>query len=203
MIKVGLTGGIGTGKSLVSDILNKLGAHVISGDALGHDAYLPGTKGFDQVVGAFGEEIVGDDGFVDRKKLGPIVFSDPANLDLLNSIMHPLIYEMIKDRTKDVSGVPLVVVEAAVLIEANWQDLFDEIWVVTSDQEIVISRLAERNNLSRNDAISRIQSQMSQDERITHAHVEIDNSGTILDLEKAVKDIWNNKTSWLTRIGAK
>ena len=203
MIKVGLTGGIGTGKSLVSDILNKLGAHVISGDALGHEAYLPGTKGFDQVVGAFGEEIVGDDGFVDRKKLGPIVFSDPANLDLLNSIMHPLIYEMIKDRMKDVSGVPLVVVEAAVLIEANWQDLFDEIWVVTSDQEIVISRLAERNNLSRNDAIPRIQSQMSQDERITHAHVEIDNSGTILDLEKAVKDIWNNKTSWLTRIGAK
>ena len=202
MIKVGLTGGIGTGKSLVSDILNKLGAHVISGDALGHEAYLPGTKGFDQVVGAFGEEIVGDDGFVDRKKLGPIVFSDPANLDLLNSIMHPLIYEMIKDRMKDVSGVPLVVVEAAVLIEANWQDLFDEIWVVTSDQEIVISRLAERNNLSRNDAMSRIQSQMSQDERITHAHVEIDNSGTILDLEKAVKDIWNNKTSWLTRIGA-
>ena len=195
MIKVGLTGGIGTGKSLVSDILNKLGAHVISGDALGHEAYLPGTKGFDQVVGAFGEEIVGDDGFVDRKKLGPIVFSDPANLDLLNSIMHPLIYEMIKDRMKDVSGVPLVVVEAAVLIEANWQDLFDEICVVTSDQEIVISRLAERNNLSRNDAISRIQSQMSQDERITHAHVEIDNSGTILDLEKAVKDIWNNKTS--------
>ena len=195
MIKVGLTGGIGTGKSLVSDILNKLGAHVISGDALGHEAYLPGTKGFDQVVGAFGEEIVGDDGFVDRKKLGPIVFSDPANLDLLNSIMHPLIYEMIKDRMKDVSGVSLVVVEAAVLIEANWQDLFDEIWVVTSDQEIVISRLAERNNLSRNDAISRIQSQMSQDERITHAHVEIDNSGTILDLEKAVKDIWNNKTS--------
>ncbi len=195
MIKVGLTGGIGTGKSLVSDILNKLGAHVISGDALGHEAYLPGTKGFDQVVGAFGEEIVGDDGFVDRKKLGPIVFSDPANLDLLNSIMHPLIYEMIKDRMKDVSGIPLVVVEAAVLIEAKWQDLFDEIWVVTSDQEIVISRLAERNNLSRNDAISRIQSQMPQDERITHAHVEIDNSGTILDLEKAVKDIWNNKTS--------
>tara|TARA_B100000945_G_scaffold74648_2_gene57359 strand:+ start:2116 stop:2703 length:588 start_codon:yes stop_codon:yes gene_type:complete len=195
MIKIGLTGGIGTGKSLVSDILNKLGAHVISGDALGHEAYLPGTKGFDQVVGAFGEEIVGDDGFVDRKKLGPIVFSDPANLDLLNSIMHPLIYEMIKDRMKDVSGIPLVVVEAAVLIEAKWQDLFDEIWVVTSDQEIVISRLAERNNLSRNDAISRIQSQMPQDERITHAHVEIDNSGTILDLEKAVKDIWNNKTS--------
>ena len=195
MIKVGLTGGIGTGKSLVSDILNKLGAHVISGDALGHEAYLPGTKGFDQVVGAFGEEIVGDDGFVDRKKLGPIVFSDQANLDLLNSIIHPLIYEMIKDRMKDVSGVPLVVVEAAGLIEANWQDLFDEIWVVTSDQEIVISRLAERNNLSRNDAMSRIQSQMSQDERITHAHVEIDNSGTILDLEKAVKDIWNNKTS--------
>ena len=193
MIKVGLTGGIGTGKSLVSEILQKLGAHVISGDALGHEAYLPGTKGFDQVVTAFGNEIVGEDGFVDRKKLGPIVFSDPSNLEMLNSIMHPLIYEMIKERIANISDVSIVVVEAAVLIEANWQDLFDEIWVVTSDEEIVISRLAERNNLSREDAISRIKSQMSQDERITHAHVEIDNSGTKSDLEQTVKDIWNNK----------
>ncbi len=193
MIKVGLTGGIGTGKSLVSEILQKLGAHVISGDALGHEAYLPGTKGFDQVVSAFGNEIVGEDGFVDRKKLGPIVFSDPSNLEMLNSIMHPLIYEMIKERIANISDVSIVVVEAAVLIEANWQDLFDEIWVVTSDEEIVISRLAERNNLSREDAISRIKSQMSQDERITHAHVEIDNSGTKSDLEQTVKDIWNNK----------
>ncbi|MFL2803326.1 MAG: dephospho-CoA kinase [Dehalococcoidia bacterium] len=193
MIKVGLTGGIGTGKSLVSEILQKLGAHVISGDSLGHEAYLPGTKGFDQVVSAFGNEIVGEDGFVDRKKLGPIVFSDPSNLEILNSIMHPLIYEMIKERIANISDVSIVVVEAAVLIEANWQDLFDEIWVVTSDEEIVISRLAERNNLSREDAISRIKSQMSQDERITHAHVEIDNSGTKSDLEQTVKDIWNNK----------
>ena len=102
---------------------------------------------------------------------------------------------MIKERISIISDESIVVVEAAVLIEANWQDLFDEIWVVTSEEEIVIARLADRNNLSRNDAIARIQSQMSQDERITHAHVEIDNSGTILDLEKAVKDIWNNKTS--------
>ncbi|MCH2309750.1 MAG: dephospho-CoA kinase [SAR202 cluster bacterium] len=193
MIKVGLTGGIGTGKSLVSEILQSLGAHVISGDALGHEAYLPGTKGFDQVVNAFGNEIVGDDGFVDRKKLGPIVFSDPSNLDILNSIMHPLIYEMIKERISIISDESIVVVEAAVLIEANWQDLFDEIWVVTSEEEIVIARLADRNNLSRNDAISRIKSQMPQDERITHAHVEIDNSGTKSELEQTVKDIWNNK----------
>jgi len=193
MIKVGLTGGIGTGKSLVSEILQSLGAHVISGDALGHEAYLPGTKGFDQVVNAFGNEIVGDDGFVDRKKLGPIVFSDPSNLDTLNSIMHPLIYEMIKERISIISDESIVVVEAAVLIEANWQDLFDEIWVVTSEEEIVIARLADRNNLSRNDAISRIKSQMPQDERITHAHVEIDNSGTKSELEQTVKDIWNNK----------
>lgn len=193
MIKVGLTGGIGTGKSLVSEILQSLGAHVISGDALGHEAYLPGTKGFDQVVNAFGNEIVGDDGFVDRKKLGPIVFSDPSNLDILNSIMHPLIYEMIKERISIISDESIVVVEAAVLIEANWQNLFDEIWVVTSEEEIVIARLADRNNLSRNDAISRIKSQMPQDERITHAHVEIDNSGTKSELEQTVKDIWNNK----------
>ena len=145
------------------------------------------------MVNAFGNEIVGDDGFVDRKKLGPIVFSDPSNLDILNSIMHPLIYEMIKERISIISDESIVVVEAAVLIEANWQDLFDEIWVVTSEEEIVIARLADRNNLSRNDAISRIKSQMPQDERITHAHVEIDNSGTKSELEQTVKDIWNNK----------
>ena len=195
MIKVGLTGGIGTGKSLVSDILNKLGAHVISGDALGHEAYLPGTKGFGQVVGAFGEEIVGDDGFVDRKKLGPIVFSDPANLDLLNSIMHPLIYEMIKDRIKAVSGVPLIVVEAAVLIEANWQDLTDEIWLAKSNQEVVIERVQLRNNFTREEIIKRIQSQMSNDEREKHSDIVIDNNGTIEQLEEKVKTLWQSRVN--------
>ena len=96
MLKIGLTGGIGTGKSLVTSFLQEQGANVINADLLGHEAYLPGTVGFKQVVSEFGEDIVGKDGHVDRQKLGPIVFSDPSNMERLNAIMHPLIKDMIQ-----------------------------------------------------------------------------------------------------------
>ena len=89
MLSIGLTGGIGTGKSLVSNLLNDLGATIVNADLLGHEAYLPDTVGFDMVVDAFGDQIVGEDGTVDRKKLGPIVFSSPQNMSKLNAIMHP------------------------------------------------------------------------------------------------------------------
>ena len=147
MLSIGLTGGIGTGKSLVSNILNDIGATVVNADLLGHEAYLPGTVGFDMVVDAFGDQIVGEDGTVDRKKLGPIVFSSPQNMSKLNAIMHPLIRDMIQGQLEEYSsnGTDVVVVEAAVLIEAGWQDLFDEVWVVTSDKETVIERLKDRN----------------------------------------------------------
>ena len=95
MLTIGLTGGIGTGKSLVSDFLKNQGAALVNADLLGHEAYYPGTPGFQQVVDAFGKGIVGVDGNVDRKKLGPIVFSDPEYMDRLNGIMHPLIKGMI------------------------------------------------------------------------------------------------------------
>ena len=129
MLSIGLTGGIGTGKSLVSNILNDLGATVVNADLLGHEAYLPGTLGFDMVVDAFGDHIVGEDGTVDRRKLGPIVFSSPQNMSKLNAIMHPLIRDMIQANLEEYSsnGTDVVVVEAAVLIEASWQDLFDEV----------------------------------------------------------------------------
>ena len=195
MLSIGLTGGIGTGKSLVSNLLNDLGATVINADLLGHEAYLPGTIGFDSVVDAFGDKVVGDDGTVDRTKLGPIVFSSPENMAKLNSIMHPLIQDMIQAQLTEYSsnGTDVVVVEAAVLIEANWQALFDEIWGVTSEREIVIERLKERNSLTREDAIARIDSQMSQDERIEHSNVVVANDGTTAELADNVEKIWNTR----------
>ena len=195
MLSIGLTGGIGTGKSLVSNLLSDLGATVVNADLLGHEAYLPGTIGFDLVVDAFGNKVVGDDGTVDRTKLGPIVFSSPENMAKLNSIMHPLIQDMIQAQLTEYSsnGTDLVVVEAAVLIEANWQALFDEIWVVTSEREIVIERLKERNSLTREDAIARIDSQMSQAERIEHSNVVVTNDGTTVELADNVKKIWNTR----------
>ena len=195
MISIGLTGGIGTGKSLVSNLLNDLGATVVNADLLGHEAYLPDTVGFDMVVDAFGSQVVGDDGTVDRKKLGPIVFSNPENMSKLNAIMHPLIRNMIQAQLEEYSsnGTDVVVVEAAVLIEANWVDLFDEVWVVTSDKETVIERLKARNSLSREDAIIRIDSQMSTEERIDHSDVVISNDKTIDELTDNVEKIWNTR----------
>ena len=195
MLSIGLTGGIGTGKSLVSNILNDLGATVMNADLLGHEAYLPGTLGFGLVVDAFGDQIVGDDGTVDRKKLGPIVFSSPQNMSKLNAIMHPLIRDMIQAQLEEYSsnGTDVVVVEAAVLIEASWEDLFDEVWVVTSDKETVIERLKDRNSLSREDAIVRIDSQMSTDERIGHSDVVISNNSTTDELADSVENFWNTR----------
>jgi len=197
MLKIGLTGGIGTGKSLVTSFLQDQGANVINADLLGHEAYLPGTVGFEQVVSEFGEDIVGTDGHVDRQKLGPIVFSDPSNMDRLNAIMHPLIKDMIQTQLDDVEGKGqlIAIVEAAVLIEAGWESLFDEVWVVTADEEEIISRLASRNGLSREDSQKRINSQMTSIERSAHGDVIINNTGSVEDLKENVESLWAQRVS--------
>ena len=197
MLKIGFTGGIGTGKSLVTSFLQEQGANVINADLLGHEAYLPGTVGFEQVVSEFGEDIVGEDGHVDRQKLGPIVFSDPSNMDRLNAIMHPLIKDMIQTQLDDVEGKGqlIAIVEAAVLIEAGWESLFDEVWVVTADEEEIISRLASRNGLSREDSQKRINSQMTSIERSAHGDVVINNTGSVEDLKENVESLWAQRVS--------
>ena len=197
MLKIGLTGGIGTGKSSVTEALQSLGAAVINADLLGHDAYLPGTIGFEEVVTEFGQEIVGSDGQIDRKKLGPIVFSDSSKMDRLNEIMHPLIRDLIDERLVSLESTQnkVAVVEAAILIEAGWKSLFDEIWVVISDREEVINRLGVRNGLSREDAVKRIDSQMSNNERIEHGDVVVENTGSMEDLQTRVNSLWSKRIS--------
>jgi len=197
MLKIGLTGGIGTGKSSVTEAFQSLGAAVINADLLGHDAYLPGTIGFEEVVTEFGQEIVGSDGQIDRKKLGPIVFSDSSKMDRLNEIMHPLIRDLIDERLVSLESTQnkVAVVEAAILIEAGWKSLFDEIWVVISDREEVINRLGVRNGLSREDALKRIDSQMSNNERIEHGDVVVENTGSMEDLQTRVNSLWSKRIS--------
>ena len=197
MLKIGLTGGIGTGKSSVTEAFQSLGAAVINADLLGHDAYLPGTIGFEEVVTEFGQEIVGSDGQIDRKKLGPIVFSDSSKMDRLNEIMHPLIRDLIDERLVSLEATQnkVAVVEAAILIEAGWKSLFDEIWVVISDREEVINRLGVRNGLSREDAVKRIDSQMSNNERIEHGDVVVENTGSMEDLQTRVNSLWSKRIS--------
>src|SRR5690242_12615537 len=130
---IGLTGGIGAGKSTGATLLGELGARVIDADKIGHDVYRPGREGFGRVVDAFGPGVVAADGTIDRRALGAIVFGDPAARARLNAIVHPLITAELGRRiasVRDEGFAGPIVVEAAVMLEAGWQALVDRVWVV-------------------------------------------------------------------------
>ena len=190
---IGVTGGIGTGKTEVSKILECLGAEVINADLVGHEAYEPHTEGWGAVVEAFGEKVLGTGGEVDREKLGAIVFGDPDALKRLNAIMHPRIYRLIEERieTLDRNGRDVAVVEAALLLEANWTPLVSELWVATSSEDTVVARLRERTDLDDASIGTRIRSQMPQEERVQYADVVIDNSGSLAELKQQVLQLWH------------
>ena len=195
MLVIGLTGGIGTGKSEVSLILRELGATVIEADLVGHDAYKPNTPIWREVVDAFGQDILRPTGEIDRKRLGAMVFSDSKALERLNGIMHPRMAEIIKDKINQlgVQGTEVVVVEAALMIEAGWDSLVDEVWVTSSPEDKVIERLRQRNHLSDEEISSRIDSQMSFEERVRHTHVILENSGSKEELCERVASLWNSR----------
>lgn len=201
MITVGLTGGIATGKSLVSQLLEDHGAFVINADLIAHELYNPGTIGFNSLISHFGDTILDLNGTIDRKKLASIVFTRKHEMDNLNTIMHPLIYDEIKKIMSDLSNEkrPVVVVEAAVLIEAGWQDLFDQIWVVSSDMETVISRLNTRNGFSREESLKRINSQIPSKDRNKYADIVIENNGNTEILSSKIKELWADKLSTTIR----
>jgi dephospho-CoA kinase len=146
MITIGLTGGIGCGKSTAAKILGELGALVWDADTIGHEVYGPGTPAFANLVREFGPEIVGPNGAIDRRKLGAIVFADPKALARLNQIVHPRMFErmgaMIREARLGGETRPIVI-EAAILIEAGWQSLFDQIWLVTASRETVVGRITK------------------------------------------------------------
>jgi dephospho-CoA kinase len=185
---IGLTGGIAAGKSTISDALLESGAAVIDADKVGHEAYLPGTETHHALVASFGGEILADDGQIDRRKLGAIVFSDPAQRQRLQDIVWPRMKEMMRGRLKELAAqdTQVAVIEAAVLLEAGWQDLVDEIWVVQVPESVAMQRLMARNGFSAEDAQSRIRAQLSNEERARQASVVIDNTGTIEDAKTQV-----------------
>ena len=199
MFVIGLTGGIGTGKTHVSRLLEDLGATIVNADLLGHEVYAPQSEGWHAVVDAFGERIVADSGEIDRRTLGGIVFSDESELLKLNAIMHPRIYALAEQRLNALSqeGETTAVLEAALLIEAKWTPLVNEVWVTVSPEADVIARLQQRNNLDETAARSRINSQMPQAVRVAHANVVIENNGTLEDLSSEVQNLWNKRV--LTR----
>ncbi len=189
---IGLTGGIGTGKSTVSKALEDQGAVVINADLVGHQAYLPHQNVWQEVVDAFGKDILNEKDEVDRGKLGGLVFGDPANLDKLNKIVHPWMYRTMEKMLQEEreKGTKTVVLEAAILIEANWTPLVDQVWVTDASEEAVIERLVARNNLTPEQIKARIASQMSAAERRKHAAVVVDTNCTIDEVKTRVKELW-------------
>jgi len=192
-VLIGLTGGIGSGKSTVAAMLAELGARVIDADRVGHDVYRPGSEGFCRVSEAFGPDVVGPDGTIDRRVLGARVFADPAALGRLNALLHPLIGDAIRDRIATaVAGDPdrPVVVEAAIMLEAGWH-FFDRIWVVLVERETAIARVTASRGLTREEVESRIDAQMSNEERRRRADLVIENDGSIEELRARVAEAWH------------
>ncbi|MEK7281405.1 MAG: dephospho-CoA kinase [Chloroflexota bacterium] len=191
MIVIGLTGGIGSGKSTVSRILEELGARIIDMDKLGHELYRAGTPGWEEVVAEFGSDILQPNREVDRKKLGQIVFSDPEALKRLNRVMHP----KIKRRAQEVldewrqQGVAVAVVEAAILIEASWASLTDEVWVTVASEKVAVSRMKERG-FAPEQVLARVRSQMPVEEKAKQAQVVLHNDGNLAALRRQVEAQW-------------
>ncbi len=190
---IGLTGGIGSGKSVVGGMLAQLGAHVIDTDKVGHRIYAAGSEGWRRLVVAFGEAIVAPDGTIDRKRLGAIVFADAERRRTLNAIVHPLIFqeigrEIAERRAAGFTGH--VVLEAPVLLEAKGTGLVDRIWVVTAPRDRVHDRLAASRDLTPEEIEVRMASQLSDAERRAHADVVIENDGDVDALRERVETAW-------------
>jgi dephospho-CoA kinase len=196
-VVIGLTGGIASGKSVVSRMLADRGALVIDADIVGHEAYAPGSGCFDDVVASFGKDVIGEDGRIDRRALGAKVFGDPAMRMRLESIVWPWMRGVMEERLAKLreDGVPVVVLEAAVLLEADWVPLVDQVWVVTVPPDLARERIVARNGLTPEQADQRIAAQLSNDERKARAQVVIENSGTLEDLERRVDDAWGSLTA--------
>ncbi len=192
---IGLTGGIASGKSTVATTLQSWGAYVIDADKLGHRAYVKGTDAFHKVVAQFGEDIVGADGEVDRRALGAKVFGEGGSLKQLTDIVWPAIYDMAAAEIKqslDNNPNTVVVLEAAVLIEAGWQSLVDEIWVTTVDPSTAIERASARDGVDADAVQARIDAQLSNAERTAEAAVVIDNSADEPQLLAQLENHWKN-----------
>jgi dephospho-CoA kinase len=192
-VVIGLTGGIASGKSAVSRMLAERGAHIIDADKLGHEAYAPGSECYRAVVRAFGNDVVAADGEIDRKALGAKVFGDPVQRRRLEGIVWPWMRGEMEKRLAALraQGERVVVLEAAVLIEADWTPIVDQVWLVTVPRELARERIVSRNGLTPEQADARIDAQLTNEERARHASVIIENSGTLEDLERRVGEEWD------------
>lgn len=193
MLRVGLTGGIGSGKSEVSRRLAALGAVVIDADQLARDVVEPGTTGYDEVVAAFGPRVVDAGGRLDRAVLAEIVFADESARQRLEAIIHPRVrHQAIAIEAAAVARDPAAVVvhDIPLLVETGQIDAYDVVLVVDAPDELRVDRLLRYRGMGRQEALARIAAQAPREERLAVADLVIDNSGTVEDLGAAVHDVW-------------
>ena len=174
-----LTGGLASGKSTATQFLAEQGTYIIDADKAGHRVYEPGTRAYREVIATFGDDLIDDDHQIDRKILGSKVFGNQDALEKLTDIVWPEIRRLVEAdiaeiRSTDPEGI--VVLEAAVLFEAGWQDIGDETWVIVVDREVAIERSMARDGLSREAIENRLQAQLSNEERIAKADIVMENN---------------------------
>lgn len=205
---VGLTGGIGSGKSTVSAALARRGAIVVDADAITREVQMPGTAVFDAMVATFGERVIAVDGTLDRKKVAEIVFGDDAALAALNSIVHPAVGVELSRRVEEQAGTDnMVILDVPLLVEAivkaggdssastPWGEL-DALIVVDTDPDLAVHRLVTHRGFTEGDARARMARQVSREERLSMADHVIPNNGTIEDLEVEIGRCWD----WLVAL---
>jgi dephospho-CoA kinase len=190
LFRVGLTGGIGAGKSEVSRRLAAHGAVVIDADAIAREVVEPGTAGLAEVVAEFGPEVLGPDGRLDRPRLGDIVFADPQRRAKLNAIVHPLVGERMAELEQSAGPGAIVVHDVPLIAENNLAGAYDLVVVVDVPPRIQLDRLVRLRGMSRDQARARIAAQASREQRLAIAGIVVDNSASLAELDRQVGELW-------------
>jgi len=190
VLRVGLTGGIGAGKSEVSRRLAGHGAVVIDADAISREVVEPGTDGLAEVVEAFGPGVLGPDGGLDRPKLGEVVFADPERRSRLNAIIHPRVGERMAELEREAGPGAIVVHDVPLIAEGGRAGAYDLVVVVDAPPRVQVERLVRNRGMTRDQAKARMAAQASREQRLAVADVVIDNSGSLADLDRRVAEVW-------------
>jgi len=198
MLKVGLTGGIGAGKSEVSRLLARYGAVLIDADRIAREVVEPGTPGLTAVVEAFGPGILSPDGSLDRPALGSIVFADPERLATLNAIVHPLVRTRSAELERAAGPGAVVVHDVPLLTENGLGPLYDLVVVVDAQPGTQLDRLLRLRGMTESDARARMAAQATREERLAVADIVVDNDGPLEDLEPQVRRVWSELTARTT-----
>ena len=195
MFKIGLTGGIASGKSTVLTYFKDKGIPYIDADIVAREVVEPGTEGLKAIVDTFGSHVLQDDGTLNREALGAIVFHNEEKRQLLNSCLKTHIRNRIMELTSqyEQGNTPILIYDIPLLIEGDWYTMMDEVWLVYVNETTQIERLMSRNGYTREDALARINSQMRLDDKRAYADIIVDNNGTPHDLTVQLNTIWNER----------